>query len=509
MKKLNTLIAALMFLWLIPMTAQVRYLDKVFTDVNVTTDVLYSVNATVLLLPQTGEAVPQPLRMDIYEPAGDTETARPLAIICHTGNFLPFPQNGGTQGTRKDSSIVYIAKQLALRGYVAAIIDYRLGWNPIAQTQDERVFTLINAAYRGVQDARTCIRYFKKDVAEGGNNYGVDPNKIMLWGDGTGGYITLAAASIDAYQEIVLPKFIINVGGNPLPMVLEGVNGDIYGTSVGIVPPGFPGFPAGDTLCYPNHVGYDSEFQLSVNMGGAIGDTSWIDPGGPAIISFHVPTDPFAPYVEGTVLVPVVNLPVVEVQGSYLAVKEANADGLNSAFAGMSFTGDFSAVANSRNDGYSGLFPLIGVIPQDSSPWQWWNKDTNPNSNAGLQTNPNMSAAKGMSYCDTMIAYVTPRACLQLGLYCPGVTDANEVQPNQVGLNISPNPASEVVRFETKAEYPIEHIYIYDMNGRLVKAHTNVNSNQFTMERNSLNTGTYVARVLFKDSFTSKKIMFR
>ena len=74
MKKIFTL---LMFISVAStsMMAQ-RYIDEVFTDVTVTSDVTYGVNATVLFLPIAGEAVPQELQMDVYEPTGDTETER-------------------------------------------------------------------------------------------------------------------------------------------------------------------------------------------------------------------------------------------------------------------------------------------------------------------------------------------------------------------------------------------------------------------------------------------------
>ena len=58
-----------------------------------------------------------------------------------------------------------MATRLAKMGYVAAVASYRLGWNPVATTQTERVYTLINAAYRGVQDSRAAVRYFRKGVA--------------------------------------------------------------------------------------------------------------------------------------------------------------------------------------------------------------------------------------------------------------------------------------------------------------------------------------------------------
>jgi carboxylesterase type B len=89
-------------------------------------------------------------------------------------------------------------------GYVVASCDYRLGWNPVATTQEERVNTLINAAYRGVQDCRTAVRFFRKSQAENGNPFGIDPWRIGVWGQGTGGYIAFAAATINAYAAISL-----------------------------------------------------------------------------------------------------------------------------------------------------------------------------------------------------------------------------------------------------------------------------------------------------------------
>ncbi|MGB1481303.1 MAG: hypothetical protein ACPG66_08020, partial [Flavobacteriales bacterium] len=70
MKKFLTL--ALCFLAFSQLDAQVRYLNEVFTDVNVTTDVVYGSNVTVLPLLQGAPPSAQPLLCDIYEPAGDT-----------------------------------------------------------------------------------------------------------------------------------------------------------------------------------------------------------------------------------------------------------------------------------------------------------------------------------------------------------------------------------------------------------------------------------------------------
>jgi acetyl esterase/lipase len=70
--------------------------------------------------------------MDIYEPVGDDDNGpRPVMLVFHSGNFLPFPSNNGTGGDQRDSVVVEVCTQLAQRGYVAAAVDYRKGWNPV------------------------------------------------------------------------------------------------------------------------------------------------------------------------------------------------------------------------------------------------------------------------------------------------------------------------------------------------------------------------------------------
>lgn len=386
-----------------------RYLEEIFDDVEVTTDVQYGVNATVLALPLLGEAIPENLLMDVYEPAGDTETERPLILYFHTGNFLPHPENGSTSGLRTDSATVEICTRFAKMGYVVASCDYRLGWNPLAETQDERVFTLINAAYRGVQDARTAARFFRMEAAENGNPWGIDVDRFVVWGQGTGGYISLAASTIDEYSDIVLPKFTLDVDGMPVPMVIEAFNGDITGESFGVF--------EGDTLCYINHPGYDSGFQMNVNMGGALGDISWLDDGDGPFVSFQAPTDPFAPYTEGILIVPQVNLPVVEVQGAYLVQQLCDLQGNNAIFADAELDDVFSQAANANNDGYDGLYPFVrpAGAEADSSPWDFW-ADTNPNNANGLLTNPDMTPEKGRTFIDTIQAYAAPRMACALML---------------------------------------------------------------------------------------------
>lgn len=511
---------ALIMLLTLTMSAQNNvYLEEVYPEVTITPFVEYGVNATILYFGLAHQAVPEHLFMDLYEPTGDTSGLRPLVIYFHTGNFLPYPQNTNVNGTRKDSSVVTMVTKLAKSGYVVASADYRLGWNPAAPSKDERVFTLINAAYRGVQDANTAIRFFKKSVVEDGNPFRIDTSRIVLMGEGTGGYITLNTSALDEYNKIPSAsngKFLLADSlGNFYPMVIEYVNGDIEGKTYGVNTPAVPflPFPPGDTLNYPNHVEYSSDFAVSVNLGGAVGDTSWIDPGQPPVISVHVPFDPFAPYVEGIVVVPVTPpLEVVEVQGSYLVSLLSNQYGNNSSLTPHNVTPFQEAVTaevNSKNDGLEGLFPIYGTGgPFDSAPWTFWDPISNVNSAIGFLQNTDMTKEKAVTYMDSILAYVLPRLYTTLNL--AQLVSTNEiVDTDKVQLTISPNPASVDVLITTHTDFMIKNIGIYDIRGSLISFHPSVNTNSYKLDIHQLTPGQYILRLQFDEGIAATQIVVK
>ncbi len=75
------------------------------------------------------------LKMDIYEPQGDSFPKRPVVLLAHGGTFIA----GNRSGSNGESSIVDLCEVLAKRGFVAASFDYRL-----AGSQTE-LFDSINA----------------------------------------------------------------------------------------------------------------------------------------------------------------------------------------------------------------------------------------------------------------------------------------------------------------------------------------------------------------------------
>ena len=551
MKQLNILFTTICLIATISIiNAQERYLEPVFDDVNVTiADVdagvnIYGVNATILPLPVTGQAISEPLVFDFYEPVGDTLTERPLVLLFHTGNFLPQTLNGSVYGTRGDSSGVEIATRLAKMGYVVASVDYRLGWNPTAETQPERALGLIQAAYRGVQDARTAIRFFKRDHAEGGNTYGIDTSRITLWGVGTGGYVTLGATYLNTYLEIITTtnptgKFVLEGG---IPMVIESVNGDIEGTSFGVVPEtGIPPFPPNDTLCIPNHIGYSSEFQLSVNMAGALGDPSWLnvmaDPtDNIPIIAFHSPNDPFAPYIEDVLVVPTTGDRIVNVVGSQAVVESAVSQGVNDVFVDADIDDPYTqramaASAEAGHEYFEGLFPfaldLLEVPSTDggvdtvrqSDPWQWWDTELWSMVEAVPGTgitfdqvarsgSPLAGPDRARMYIDTIIGYFAPRAYAALALDPAIVNTETQLSQTEVGLSLAPNPANQFINIQTNSDFPILDIEVYDLQGRRVRAVNNIQQNSFRLDRNGLSSGLYVTKLRFREGILTQKIIF-
>ncbi|NJN77262.1 MAG: T9SS type A sorting domain-containing protein [Saprospiraceae bacterium] len=119
-----------------------------------------------------------------------------------------------------------------------------------------------------------------------------------------------------------------------------------------------------------------------------------------------------------------------------------------------------------------------------------------------------MSAAKGRTYIDSIMGYFAPRACAVLDLPCSTVSTEQVLNRENTQLVVAPNPASETVRFTSKLGEPILSVELYDINGRLVQNHYNINNAQFIMNRNGLTPGFYIAKVRFEGGFTSQKIMF-
>lgn len=348
MYKRLTFLLTICCLMITALSAQERYIDEVFSGVTVQTDLEYSNNVDVLAISQ-GATGPVSQLFDLYTPDGDTNSLRPVVVLYHTGNFLPQYFNGGPYGARNDSCQVEIATRLAKRGFVSLNATYRQGWQPTATEDSIRTGSLLQAVYRASQDAHAMARFLRKSVAEEGNPYGIDTSRIAYFGIGSGGYVVNAHNYLDRVDEILLnPNFYTPSG---IPLVNESINSNPQGT-----------LPTMQNV--PNHVGYNSSVAFTYNVGGALGDTLWMDGAGPEApaAGLHSLTDPFAPFFAGTVIVPTMPpMPVVDVQGTNLVLDIANQKGNNDVLApanALDLDARFGATArflNQRNAAYKQL----------------------------------------------------------------------------------------------------------------------------------------------------------
>lgn len=474
-----------------------------------------------------------PLEMDVYTPpASDEVTNRPVFINVHTGNFLPALFNGATTGDKIDSVGVNICKQMAKRGYVAVNVNYRLGWNPLSTDENVRRGTLLQAVYRSIHDVQTAVRFLRAQQGV----YGIDPTKFALIGQGSGGYVTQAYTTLDDYNSEIagLPKFLDTETG--LPFVLEVRDGTIDGG------PGF--LRLHDPLF---DLGISKDVSMSVNMGGALADSTWLEQGDAAMVAFHCLRDPFAPFDHGMVVVPTTNENVVPVDGANVFIRKANEFGNNEAFSGIPDGDPYTDAARATygqtyeyiyasqptmtvSEGAEGLYPFIlplngeiSVFGNQVSPWDWWdfatlevvvaatNAQLGTDFNAavingsGLFSNPNMSQEQGLIYIDTIMGYLNPRAVLQLDL-ATGIGESFEVK-NAMKLYPNPSAFGSVVIENDKAQ--MSEIIFMDAIGRVV-FRAEVDGYQYVLDHKGWKRGIYFVTVMFNEGGQlTKKLIIR
>ncbi len=398
--------------------AQTRYIDEIFPEVTTISNQLYSVNVTVV----TGVPAADTLLYDLYMPAGDTCTSRPLAVILHTGTFLPRGVFAPT-GDKDDYANVQVCQRLAKRGYVAASIQYRVGWNPISPQDTVRRSTIINAAYRSVQDLYAFIRYANLTVQALGNPYKIDPTRIAIFGIGTGGFVGFNAAVL-SQEEIYIDKFTNPSGGS---MIDTNLVGDLHGIKPGLIN-------------VPNHVGFPDDFDFVFGLDGAVGDSSWMEDGlSVPLVAAGTVTHPTTPFgidpISGEINC---DLPVyagagtgsfvVNIGGSVCMISKANALGINNKLNKVAYTDPVSEAIrdDANNFGQEHLWAINLPGPQ-TGPWEYWDAafwSQVPHPlyaplsihDVGLITNPDMSIDKANRYIDTSLWFFSPRAYTALNL---------------------------------------------------------------------------------------------
>lgn len=539
-----TLIAVVLLTVVSSLQAQNRYLDPMF-EVEAPTQIVYGQNVDVFL-----GALNQ-LDAEVYEPANDDPAAlRPLVVVWPTGNFLLQYLNQGPYGSLRDSAAVEIINEVVSRGYVGMVAEYRSGWLPTSTVQDIRTATLLQAAYRGAQDAHTLARYLRKTVVEDGNPMRIDTNRVVFWGLGTGGYVTMAHAFLDDIDEVLEDERFFDVNDQPYVSLAENADPQ------GLLPAAFAnGAPSN----IPNHVGFGSNVAMSINANGALGDLNWIDgtEGEPITLGYHSPSDPFAPFNVGPVIVPTTgDLVIGGVAGTTAIVEKANMLGLNDAIADANLVplpaiySPLSTAVNVVTQAHKTVTVDLSALGQPAAvqlshdnmfalsvgdsrtatgavgtPYNWLDSvlvraqitafnqafgqeiDATGVINNERLTNPNAYDAAGARLViDTIMAHFLPRAYIGMDLETL-VSTEQVISNSSVGLEVYPNPVVEGFTVQTKAGQMIRTIRLMDISGRQVATFTNVNATSKYINRGDLPRGAYILQLHLDEGTTARKLI--
>lgn len=156
-----------------PGASPLRYRDAVFTNVGVTRDLQYG------SAPDLG-GNPVSLKLDLYQPTGDTVTRRPAIVWVHGGGFSHGDKASGAA----------FASYFAQRGYVVVSINYRLLAPPGCGGEIDPRPECVAAAYEAQHDAQAAVRWLRATAG----TYKIDPYRIAMGGSSAGAITSLLAA---------------------------------------------------------------------------------------------------------------------------------------------------------------------------------------------------------------------------------------------------------------------------------------------------------------------------
>ncbi len=526
MKKITLLICSLM----VSVTAVAqRYTTEIFNDneIIVSSDVNYGVNFNPYVdSAMLGGTNLQPLQADFYmpSPTADTTTNRPVVIVWHTGSFLPKGLNGSPLGTRQDSAVVEMCRRFAKMGYVSIAASYRLGWLANSTNLDVRRGSNLLAVYYSIQDAKALVRYLNLTQMGAGNPYGINASNTIMVGQGSGGYLTFAYATIDKHSEVAGPskfKYQDSTGifGQPvLPgdaYVDTSIVGDIdgYGAEVVITGQNTLGLPTMDYSSpgrnYINHAGMPDDILMVINMGGAMGDGAWLEQGDVPMLSIHSKFDFFAPYDTGMVYVPIGQqfFPVVSVTGSYAAIKAANALGNNDIFLNENYTDQVWVDQQATNPTNEECLYTIEIAPPNATmpwvvhtaPWNWY--DSNDPMASQNPANPNVKATS-QAWIDTVMSFIVPRMAtvLQAEGVPAGIVEAVQ------SFKIYPNPASDLVSIKGTNGSSFNRVQAFDITGRVVYT-SDASGSSLSIDVSNWNNGIYLVQIATDSGVQVKRIV--
>ena len=230
-----------------------RYNHRIFSGATIIPDVTYATSPGIPAV-YLSEAftTSQSLKLDVYQPNGDTAQSRALIIFAHPGGFV--------SGTKASDDMISLCDSFASRGYVTATMDYRMNFNLFSSNSAER------AVWRATQDASAAIRYFKSNAA----TYKIDTTKIFFWGSSAGSFMAMHVAHVDDSER-------------PSSTFAGSFQPDL-----------------GCKNCTGVAGAHTSNLAGIISCWGAISDTGWMDNNAVPLIMFHGDADVIVPITEGS-----------------------------------------------------------------------------------------------------------------------------------------------------------------------------------------------------------------
>ena len=165
-----------------------RYKDAIFPNVTVKKDLVYGQAKNTV----TGEV--EILKLDLYEPAGDTAPERAAVVLVHGGGFI-----GGDK-----ARLGPVGTFLAQRGYVAVSINYRLHTSYIDVNDTLKLTEATTMAY---EDTKAAVRW----LCANAQTYRIDTLRIGLFGTSAGAFAVLHAAYEEAEGNSGSPGYSSDV----------------------------------------------------------------------------------------------------------------------------------------------------------------------------------------------------------------------------------------------------------------------------------------------------------
>lgn len=177
-----------------PGAGTIRYRDAFFANVAKTADLTYG-------SAPDANGNPVALKLDLYQPEGDTVTKRPALVWAHGGSFIA--------GDKTNAVPVDVAGTFAKLGYVVVSINYRLLAPPgCASNPGQPACTV--AAIEAGEDGQAAVRWLRANASA----YRIDPDRIGFGGESAGGITaTLVGLRADAPGSSGNPGFPSGIGG--------------------------------------------------------------------------------------------------------------------------------------------------------------------------------------------------------------------------------------------------------------------------------------------------------